>query len=551
MRTADVFPAGQELRAPAQLRLSADGSTLAYTGPGDGGEGWRIWVRHSSDLEGNGRPIAGTGNIYHFDLSPGADELAFVSDGSLRVQALSSNLARTVLPAGASCCVTWGDEGDWLYYSNDEGGLSRYSLDGRGIEVLTPPGSGMLGHQWPAPIPGTDLVVFEMAELFGRGSRIGLLDMATGRTDTLGFGSHPVPFGDQILFTTDVGSAELRSMGWRNGDRASRAVVAGLGGNLDEGRGAFDASPRGHLAYSRRASQAGTIRTPVWVERDGTAALVSPDVSGRYGRVRLSPDGARLLLWGPDGIFVKDVPDGPLVRLLALDEPRHRPSWSPDGQEVFYGRIRNEEVEVMRIRADGSEPPQATGIPSAAAMMSRDGRWWVFRTPNFPGAPDLMAVPTDFSSDPIPLVATDAWESQPALSRDGRWFAFSSDFSGVSQVYVRPFPSADTQVPITRGGGAAPLFSPATDELFVVDEGWLVAVSYATDPTFRVTGRERLFQVSGYVAEGDLSSSHHYDVSLDGNRFLMLRDVDADASTEPSVVLLLNALSMFDGPSSP
>ncbi|NNM35447.1 MAG: hypothetical protein HKO53_20395, partial [Gemmatimonadetes bacterium] len=551
MRVADVFPPGQELVEPGQLRLSADGATLAYTGPGEGTGGWRLWIRRWSDLDGNGRPLPGTENIDDFDLSPTGDELAFVAEGSVRILNLASSVTRTLMRPGAECCLTWSDGGDWLYYTNESGGLSRVSVEDGGEEVLTSPGPGLLGYQWPAPVPGTDLLVFEVAELFGRGSQIALLDMTTGEVDTLGQGSHPVPFGDQILFTTAVRSAELWSMDFRGGGRASRPIVTGLGGDLEEGRGAFDASPAGHIAYSRAAPQAGPTRTPVWVERDGTSRLVDPNLTGRFRRVRLSPDGARFLLWGPDGIHVKDLSEGPVVRLLSLEEPRHRPSWSPDGLEIFYSVIRDEKTEVMRMRADGSLPPRGTGLESPEATMTRDSSWWVFRTPNFPEAPDLMTVPADLASEPVPLVATDASESQPAISRDGRWFAFSSDFSGGRQVYVRSFPSADVQIPITLRSGEAPLFSPTRDELFVVDEGWLVAVSYATDPTFRVTGRERLFEVAGYGVGGDPSSSHHYDISRDGSRFMMLRDVGTGSSMEPSVVLLLNVMTVLGGQASP
>ena len=57
-----------------------------------------------------------------------------------------------------------------------------------------------------------------------------------------------------------------------------------------------------------------------------------------------------------------------------------------------------------------------------------------------PDDPDLMAEPTDRASGPVPLAATDAYESQPSVSRDGRWLAYYSDESGVGQVYVQAFP---------------------------------------------------------------------------------------------------------------
>ena len=50
-------------------------------------------------------------------------------------------------------------------------------------------------------------------------------------------------------------------------------------------------------------------------------------------------------------------------------------------------------------------------------------------------------------------------EYLPAASPDGRWVAYTSDASGVPEVYVRPFPSGTPEYVLSRGGGSDPRWS--------------------------------------------------------------------------------------------
>ena len=134
------------------------------------------------------------------------------------------------------------------------------------------------------------------------------------------------------------------------------------------------------------------------------------------------------------------------------------PAWSADGRSLVY---------VGNAGTNGGTPmsraPTAPGRPEAAALgirvrqvfETRDGRWLVLRRSLFEdgGGRHLRG----------PRRATRPWcrwrrarrrRSSPAVSPDGRWVAYGSDESGVSEVYVRPFPdaaSARWQVSVAGG----------------------------------------------------------------------------------------------------
>ena len=127
--------------------------------------------------------------------------------------------------------------------------------------------------------------------------------------------------------------------------------------------------------------------------------------------------------------------------------------------------------------------------------------------------------------------ATPMVRRAPALSRDGRWLAYVSNASGQQEVYVRPFPDAGSSiVQVSTTGGFRPLWARNGQELFYINSaGELVAVQFTGGSTFAAGRQDVLFSTADYLA-----LTHQFDVSLDDQRFVMLRVEEA-----PSVELIL------------
>ncbi len=113
--------------------------------------------------------------------------------------------------------------------------------------------------------------------------------------------------------------------------------------------------------------------------------------------------------------------------------------------------------------------------------------------------------------------------------------AYSSNETGRDEVFVRPFPNTDlARVRISSDGGRGPLWSKDGNELFFVDEDrGLLATSF--EPA---SGRHQspvgLFTIPAeYPAN---ASNNFYDVSSDGERFLMVRGL-ADAGLSEVYIL--------------
>ena len=104
--------------------------------------------------------------------------------------------------------------------------------------------------------------------------------------------------------------------------------------------------------------------------------------------------------------------------------------------------------------------------------------------------------------------------------------AYTSDESGRDEVYVRPFPSGTGRWQISSEGGIGPLWRRDGRELFYVcNDGILVAVPVLEGSAFATGPHKALFSTHGFYGDGNMT---HYDITPDGERFLMIKQLDAE-----------------------
>ena len=109
-----------------------------------------------------------------------------------------------------------------------------------------------------------------------------------------------------------------------------------------------------------------------------------------------------------------------------------------------------------------------------------------------------------------------------ALSPDGRWVAYQSDESGRSNIYVRPYPNIDDgRWQISSNGGREPVWGRDGRELFYRTVDGMMVTNIETSPTLSVSRPELLF-----TGAYEWTGARSYDISLDGQRFLMMKVVN-------------------------
>ena len=138
-----------------------------------------------------------------------------------------------------------------------------------------------------------------------------------------------------------------------------------------------------------------------------------------------------------------------------------------------------------------------------------------------------------------PFLRTRFNETVPRFSPDGHWLAYMSDESGHYEIYIQPFPGPGGKYQISSEGGAEPVWNPNGRELFYRSGYKMMAVDVMTQPSFS-TGKPRVLFEGLYLPSGVTPS---YDVSPDGQRFLMLK---AAQQGQPAAVQINVVLNWFE-----
>lgn len=200
---------------------------------------------------------------------------------------------------------------------------------------------------------------------------------------------------------------------------------------------------------------------PIWT-RDGARLTINSNRGGQWNLFGYPADGS-----------------GSVERLTTDDNGQIPGSWSPDGNTLAFTQIKNE--------------------------TSREDIWLLPR-----------------GGSPEPFLATSSREGGPQFSPDGRFLAYASDESGRKEVYVRPVSGPGAVQQVSTSGGDQPAWSGDGRELFYREGVRMMLVTIQTEPAFAPSKPKQLFEAAAAGDEYPEIGYRYYDVSPDGQRFVMV-----------------------------
>ena len=540
-RTVINLPPGQQLagleNGPA-VALSPDGLDLAYVARQGGAQ--QLFLRSLDGFEA--KPIPGTEDAVNPFFSPDGQWLGFFADGKLKKVSVSGGGVVSLTDSGNIYGASWGSQGVIAFTPSGSSSLQQVSDAGGARQPLTHLESD-LNQRWPDWLPGGKSL------LFGGGAigdpRVAVYSIATReQRNLIPGGTQPryLPSGhlvyaqDGNLMAAPFDPKRLVVTG------AAVSVVEGVGHSLISGHAQYSVSATGSLVYVNGASLSGQGKL-VWVSRNGAdQALAAP--ARAYVWPRISPDGKRIAASIAEQniqIWQYDISRDTLTRFTFEGNRNNNPTWTPDGKRIAFLSDKN----IFWQLADGSgglERLTTSEFTEVPMSWSPDGQLLAFIELNPSTGLDISML---HLGDPSAgsgqvrkaqmFLRTPFNESVPRFSPDGRWVAYISNESSRNEIYVQPYPGPGGKWQISTDGGTEPVWNPNGRELFFRNGDKMWAVDITTQPSF-AAGKPRLLFHGPYLLSPATSSN--YDVSSDGQRFLMVKpnEQEQTAPTQINVV---------------
>ncbi len=540
-RAVIALPPGQRLAGldQAALALSPDGTQLAYVAVQGGIQ--QIYLRAMDSLEA--RPVPGTEGAVNPFFSPDSQWLGFFAGQKLKKISISGGAAVSLSDAAQSFGASWGSLGMIAFSPLQVSTLQQVSEAGGVSQPLTKFEKGEISHRRPEFMPGGKVLLFASGpNTFNWNSgQVVVQPVGTGERRTLVKGvlhPHYAPSGHLLyvqggnLMAAPFDPQRLTVTG------AAVPVVEGLLHSTTSGAAQYSISGTGTLVYISGASYSDQ-RKLVWVNRRGEAQVLAAPARA-YVFPRLSPDGKQVGVATTEQesqVWLYDLSRETLTRFTFDGTLNLNTVWTPDGKRILFQSNKDGPPNVYWQQADGSgglERLTNSEFVHFPMSMSPDGQFLAYGEINPTTGYDLWVLRLK-DGQAQPFLRTPFTESVPQFSPDGHWLAYISNESGRYEVYVQPYPGPGGKWQISTDGGTEPVWNPNGRELFYRDGSKMMSVEISTQTGF-TTGKPHMLFEGPYLPSP--ATTPNYDVSRDGQRFLMLKSsaTGEEAATQINVV---------------
>jgi Tol biopolymer transport system component/predicted Ser/Thr protein kinase len=521
------------------VSISPDGHTIAFSAR-DASSSY-VFVRPINSETAT--KLAGTDGAGRLFWSPDSKSIAFFAGGRLRRVDASGgspvNLCETPDLLGG----TWNAENVILFASSK--GLQRVTaLGGAPATVIS--GSEKPMEPYFLPDGKHYLYLASSGQPAGQSSGAaiyaGLLD-SKDSTRVLAAGSNPVYVEPGYLLYHHDGTLYAQQFSAGSFKLSGDAIrIADKIPYASNGAAAFSASQTGILVFRNSPllvapADPGGTGTPVpsvpllWVDRMG-GKISQAAAPGGFAGVDLSPDGKHIAAHrhdsgGGDVYIFEAGKDTPSKLTFDATEDSSMPVWSPDGTRIAYAAHKAGKWGIYVKLADNSRSEELVIESESIAIpmsWSIDGRLVYWSSSSKTGG-DIYSISLTGDKMPVPILNTPADERNPQVSSDGKWIAYSSNETGRSEIYIKPFPEGPGKIQVSVNGGVYPRWRRDNKELYFMN---LVSLGEMMASDIHVSGASIQRDVPHTLFQTQFVSSAHtggpynaYAVAPNGQQFII------------------------------
>lgn len=532
--------------------ISPDGRALVIAAAVNGKP--QLWLRAMDALQA--QPMASTEHATYPFWSPDSRTIGFFAESKLKKVAASGGPAQSLCDVSGALDGSWNGDDVIVFGSSNAGrwlSIQRVAAGG-GVPVEM---TKTNGNMRPVFLPDGRHFLSVVGTAEQKGIYVNSLDRKENRRvlpDVSGVMFAPPAHGGRTGHILFVRENTLMAAPFD----AAKAQFSGdvfpvaVGVPSPDGSTYLPAtvSESGVLLYQARVANQAANQLG-WFDRSGKS-LGPVGAPGSVFEPGISPDEKSVVFWRRSGagsdLWVRDLSRGTETRFTSNASSNTSPVWSSLGDRIVFSSNRTGVYSLYQKAASGSGPDElllASSLSLGTYQWSRDGRFIVYNELDPKTRFDLWVLPIEGAAaerKPIPFLRTEFNELFGQLSPDSHWMAFTSDRSGVREVYVRPFPPGDGEWTISIAGGEQPRWRGDGKELFFeAADGKMMAV-----PVKAATGTKPSFEAGTPVALFDAhmapSVNHNllqYDVTADGKRFL-INTMNASEAASPPLTVVTN-----------
>jgi serine/threonine protein kinase/Tol biopolymer transport system component len=536
-----LFDVDTVMNPPA---LSPDGREMVLGAQYPNGQN-QLWVRRLDSA--TAVPLNGTEDGRFPFWAPDNRSVGFFAGGKLKRVDVAGGPAQVLADAPSPRGGSWSSKDVIVFAPKLNGPLQRVSANGGTPGPATIlDGGNDFSHGFPWFLPDGRHFLFADYRQPGMPEvtlRIGVLDSAevktVGQTNSgaVFANGHLLYLRANTLMAQRFDISRLES----SGDAAPLVDHVKHINILGEQAGVFSASSDGLLAYETAAEFDRQELT--WFDRSGQqVGTLGSEAS--FHSVELSPDRRYAVVTRDANIWIQDVARG-LATRLTFNVLDIFGIWSPDGKYAAYSSDRGvHNGDLYRKAADGSTSEEllySDGAIKIPTSWSPDAKFLLFFRIDPKTQRDLWLLPVGQGSGakPILWLGTPFNESFAKFSPDGRWIIYQSDESGRNEIYVGAFPGPGGKRRPSTAGGTYPRWRADGKEVFyVAPNRMLVAAEISSQPGRIESGTSRLLPITVAV----INNSYTYDVSRDGQRFLVATPREQNSSVPLTLIQNWTAL---------